>query len=169
MTWDIAIRVIAPEAARRSSYPEGAGNRNARSPPCRSYPTDLPVALRSAGFSPKGRWTAVREDAAAGGARIEAGRGGRKGWSSLPSALRFAIGEWFVAPRRVAGSYPFCAAHPRKSSTLSAMTAPITCNPSSSASGSPRPARRNPFRRDHVEAGAPIAGARCEGPGAQPV
>jgi len=112
MTWDMAIRVIAPEAARRSSYPEGAGNRNARSPPCRSYPTDLPVALRSAGFSPKDRWTAVREDAAAGGARIEAGRGGRKGWSSLPSALRFAIGEWFVARRRVAGSYPFCAAHP---------------------------------------------------------
>ena len=113
MTWDMAIRVIAPEAARRSSYPEGAGNRNARSPPCRSYPTDLPVALRSAGFSPKDRWTAVREDAAAGGARIEAGRGGRKGWSSLPSALRFAIGEWFVARRRVASSYPFCAASPR--------------------------------------------------------
>jgi hypothetical protein len=60
-------------------------------------------------FSPNGRWIAVRADVAAGGGRIEADRGGRKGCSSLPSALRFAVGERF-APPRVASSHPSCAA-----------------------------------------------------------
>ena len=75
-------------------------------------------------FSLKDRLTAVRKAVAGGGTPTGVDRGGSKDWSSPPSALCFAVGEWFVARRRVASSYPFCAANPWKQyATLSACVA----------------------------------------------
>ena len=84
---------------RRSSY--AAGHTESADRKWGDYQSGLPVALRSVVFPL--RVIVAREDEAAGGARIGAVRGGRRGWPSLLSALCFALGGWFVGHRRVMG------------------------------------------------------------------